>query len=157
MTPAIAVLKSVKADFELLKYGHNDQVSDYGNEASDNLGVDKAHIFKCLMVEFDSTQYGVALVPVSTQLNTKKLLKLTAYKKVNMLAAAEIKKVSGYIAGGVSPFGQKRPYRTFVDSSIVPLKEVYVSAGKRGCAIKISSEQLLKYTAAIQGDIAAND
>ena len=105
------------------------------------LDLDKNRVFKTLVVSVDE-QLAVAIVPVSSKLNLKLFAKAMGAKKAEMAEVSKVEKTTGYILGGVSPIGQKKRLKTFIDSSAKDFETIFVSAGRRGLEIEISPDDL---------------
>lgn len=148
MTPAITLLKKRKVAHQVLKYTHEADAPSYGLEASEKLGLDANTVFKTLIAELDSKELVVGLVPVNNKLNIKALAKAAGVKKAAMASPERVERSSGYILGGVSPLGQKKTLRTFIDESAASLPAMHVSAGRRGLEIKIAPNDLQQLTCA---------
>ncbi len=85
-------------------------------------------------------------MPVTAQLNMKQIAKAAGAKKAAMAAAADVQRSSGYVLGGVSPLGQKKPLRTFIDVSAQQFQSIFTSAGRRGLEIELSATDLAATT-----------
>lgn len=142
MTPAINVAKKAKITFEIHSYTHDPSNQSYGLEATEKLGLDPQRVFKTLVVMIDAKQMAVAVIPVSSMLSMKQIAKAAGGKKAEMANAADVERTSGYILGGVSPIGQKKRLKTFIDSSAQNFTTIFVSAGRRGLEIELSADDL---------------
>jgi len=140
VTPAILALEIVSQPYRLLHYSHTGSGLGYGEEAVAELGLDPKKVFKTLLAELHNGEIVVCVVPVSSLLNLKALSKVTKVKRAIMAPKSIAQKRTGYVLGGISPFGQTRSHRTFVDESALGFDEVYVSAGKRGLEICVAPE-----------------
>ena len=122
---------------------HHDPASDsYALEAVAALGLDPARVFKTLVVERDGT-LTVCVVPAADQLDLRALGKRAALAR-----AARAERVTGYVAGGISPLGQRRTLPTFVDEWAMVHDTVFVSAGRRGLEIELAPADLVELTSA---------
>lgn len=148
MTPAITLLKKRKITHQVLKYTHEPDAPSYGLEAIEKLGLEAGTVFKTLIVELDSKELVVGLVPVNNKLNIKAIAKAAGAKKATMASPERVERSSGYILGGVSPLGQKKTLRTFIDESAASLPAMHVSAGRRGLEIQITPTDLQQLTRA---------
>ncbi len=148
MTPAITLLEQGKHPHTIHKYEHDKQAESYGLEAADKLALPPPQVFKTLVAALDNGKMVVALVQVTHQLNLKQLAKAAKAKKAQMGEPAKVENSTGYVLGGVSPLGQKRPLVTFIDASAREFETIYVSAGKRGLEIELAPELLARITRA---------
>jgi Cys-tRNA(Pro)/Cys-tRNA(Cys) deacylase len=142
MTPAIHLAKQLKLDYQLHEYSHDNNASSYGLEAAEKLGVEVARVFKTLVVATETGLLAVAILPVDTTLNLKKMAKALGCKKVQMADPKQVERSSGYVLGGVSPLGQKKRLTTVIDASAQKQLTIYVSAGRRGLEIELPPQQL---------------
>jgi Cys-tRNA(Pro)/Cys-tRNA(Cys) deacylase len=149
MTPAINALQKAKVVFTTHEYSHDPAAESYGLEAADKMGVDPACVFKTLVVTLDTKDYAVGVIPVSEMLSMKQIAKAAGAKKAAMADKIDVARITGYVLGGVSPIGQKKRLKTFIDESAQPLKTIFVSAGRRGLEIQLDPEDLQSQTGAI--------
>jgi len=147
-TPATMALTRAGIGFTLHEYTHDPRVSSYGLEAAEALGLDPARVFKTLMATVDG-RLAVAVVPVSGQLDLKALARALGGSKAAMADQAAAERATGYVAGGISPIGQKRVHPTVVDSTALDHATVFVSAGRRGLDLEIAPADLVTITEAI--------
>lgn len=143
MTPAIAVLEKMKLPHTVHEYTHENGVASYGEKAAEKLGVAQAQVFKTLVLSLNSDELVVAIIPVSEKLSMKLVAKAAGAKRATMAAPNAVERSTGYVLGGVSPLGQKRRLRTFVDVSAKLFSTVFVSAGRRGLEIELSPDSLV--------------
>lgn len=146
MTPAIDIAKKAKITYQIHSYTHDPLCESYGTEASKKLGISAERVFKTLVVLIDSKAMVVAVIPVSSMLSMKQIAKAAGGKKAEMANGADVERSSGYILGGVSPLGQKKRLKTFIDASAENFTSIYVSAGRRGLEIELSANDLAKLT-----------
>ncbi|HEU4810891.1 MAG TPA: Cys-tRNA(Pro) deacylase [Nocardioides sp.] len=147
-TPATVALARAGIEFTLHEYEHDPRAASYGLEAAEALGLDPARVFKTLMATVDGT-LAVAIVPVSGQLDLKALARAVGGSRAAMADRAEAERVTGYVAGGISPVGQKKLLPTVLDSSALDHPTVFVSAGRRGLDLEIAPADLVRITGAI--------
>lgn len=147
-TPATVALTRAGVGFTLHEYPHDPRAVSYGLEAAEALGLDPARVFKTLMATVDG-RLAVAVVPVSGQLDLKALARALGGSKAVMADQSAAERATGYVAGGISPIGQKRGHRTVVDSTAFDHLTVYVSAGRRGLDLAIAPADLVTITGAI--------
>jgi len=148
MTPAIIALQKAKVVFTTHEYLHDPAAESYGLEAADKMGVDAASVFKTLVVMLDAKDYAVAVIPVSDMLSMKQIAKAAGAKKAAMADKTDVERITGYVLGGVSPVGQKKRLKTFIDASAQQLPTMFVSAGRRGLEIQLSPKDLKNQTTA---------
>jgi Cys-tRNA(Pro)/Cys-tRNA(Cys) deacylase len=151
-TPATAVLDRAGVAFTLHAYDHDPAAESYGLEAAGQLGLDPATVFKTLLAEVDG-HLVVGLVPVSGQLDLKRLATAIGGKRAAMADPAVAERVTGYVVGGISPLGQRRRLPTVVDESVRGRPTVYVSAGRRGLDLGLAPDDLVELLGAAMAPI----
>ncbi|HSL73253.1 MAG TPA: Cys-tRNA(Pro) deacylase [Ilumatobacteraceae bacterium] len=154
MTPAVLALEAAGIAFSIHEYERGDELRDFGQEAADALGLDPDQVFKTLVVVADD-ELVVAVVPVSCQLSMKRLAAAVGAKRAVMCDAARAERSTGYIVGGISPIGQRRPLRTVIDETAELFDTVYVSGGRRGMDIGLAPSDLIAVLAAVVAPITA--
>lgn len=155
MTPAIKYLEKNKVEFSIHQYQHDPNTANYGQEAVEKMAVAAPQVFKTLVAQTDKGQLIVNIVPVEQQLSLKAVAKHLKTKKAKMAAHDTVVATTGYILGGVSPFGQKKRLTTLIDSSALSHNTIFVSGGKRGLEIEIAPEQLISLLGAHSIELAA--
>ncbi len=148
MTPAIKLLEKAKADHRVVSYDHDPDTASFGTEAVEALGLHPDEVFKTLLATLDGSETVVAVIPVSARLDLKSLARSAGAKKAAMADPAQAERLTGYVVGGISPLGQKRRLRTFVDSSAQDLETMHVSGGRRGLEIALAPAVLTELTGA---------
>ena len=147
-TPATVALTKAGIAFTLHEYTHDPRAASYGMEAAEALGVDPARVFKTLLATLDGGLV-VGIVPVSGQLDLKALARALGGSRATMAEVAAAERATGYVAGGISPLGQRRRHPTVLDESATGFDTVYVSAGRRGLDLAIAPADLVSATGAI--------
>jgi len=146
MTPAINLVKKNKIKHSVHEYQHDagaiGRGESYGQEAAEKMGVNAEQIFKTLVVNLDNKELVVAVIPVASMLSMKQVAKAANAKKAVMADKQAVERSTGYVLGGVSPLGQKKRLRSFIDSSAQQYETIFVSAGKRGLEIELSPNDL---------------
>ncbi|MGU8467643.1 Cys-tRNA(Pro) deacylase [Clostridium perfringens] len=141
-TNAMRILDSKKVSYEMLSYESEDGKID-GISVAHKIGVDEKNVFKTLVVQGTSKELYVFVIPVAEELDLKSAAKIAGEKKVEMIPVKDILKHTGYIRGGCSPIGLRRPYKTFIHESAKELDFMIVSAGKIGHQIKLNPNDLV--------------
>ena len=151
-TPATVALSRAGVPFTEHPSQHDPSASSYGLEAADRLALDPAQVFKTLLAAVDG-RLVVGVVPVSGQLDLKALAAALGGKRAELAAPADAERATGYVVGGISPVGQRRPHPTVVDESASTFDTVYVSGGRRGLDIGLSPTDLVRVTGAVLAPI----
>jgi Cys-tRNA(Pro)/Cys-tRNA(Cys) deacylase len=146
-TPATVALARAGIAFTVHTYEHDPAADSFGLEAATVLGLDPAQVFKTLLVSVDG-RLVVAVVPVAGRLDLKAVAAAVGGKKAVMADPAAAERATGYVVGGISPIGQKRPHPTVVDDSALAFATVYVSGGRRGLDLGLSPADLVALTSA---------
>ncbi|WP_447004229.1 Cys-tRNA(Pro) deacylase [Saccharothrix isguenensis] len=153
-TPATALLEKQKVAHTLHAYEHDPRHESYGLEAAEALGVAPERVFKTLVAEVDG-KLAVGVVPVTGQLDLKALAAALGGKKAKMADVAAAERATGYVAGGISPLGQKKRLPLVLDSSAEGFDTVHCSAGRRGLEVEIAPEDLVRLTQAVVAPISS--
>ena len=148
MTPAIDLLKKVNAEHRVLSYEHDPKAASYGLEAAEKLELEPARVFKTLLACSEKNELLVAVVPVAGTLDLKALAQAANVKKADVADPLAAQRATGYLVGGISPLGQKKRLRTFIDSSALEQPGIYVSAGRRGLEVELTAAVLAEHTGA---------
>ncbi|MGW4893635.1 Cys-tRNA(Pro) deacylase [Kitasatospora sp. NPDC004240] len=151
-TPATVALETAAVPFTVHAYDHDPAAASYGGEAAEALGVTPERVFKTLVADVDGV-LTVGVVPVAGQLDLKALAAAVGGKRAAMADPAAAERSSGYVRGGISPLGQRRPLRTVVDDSALGHPTVYVSAGRRGLEVELAPADLVTLTGAVTAPI----
>jgi Cys-tRNA(Pro)/Cys-tRNA(Cys) deacylase len=141
-TPATRAADAAGIAYTLHEYEHDPRAASYAGEAADVLGLDPERVFKTLVVSVED-DLAVAIVPAADQLDLK-----AVGKRAAMADPARAEKVTGYVAGGISPLGQRRALKTYVDETAELFDTIFVSAGRRGLEIELAPGDLVALTGA---------
>ncbi|WP_303289987.1 Cys-tRNA(Pro) deacylase [Marinobacter sp. SS5-14b] len=148
MTPGILAAKKASVSYVVHEYDHDPSAESYGHEAAEKMGVDPGRVFKTLVVAIDGKELAVGVVPVTAMLSLKLIAKAAGAKKAAMADKQDVQRSTGYVLGGVSPLGQKKRLKTFIDASAEHFDTIFVSAGKRGLEIELAPSDLGRLTGA---------
>ena len=151
-TPATVALTAAGIAFEVRSYEHDPRATSYGTEAAEALGVDPARVFKTLLASLDG-KLVVAVVPVTGQLDLKALARALGGSKAVMAEVASAERATGYVAGGISPVGQKRAHPTVLDAGALDHATILVSGGRRGFDLELAPTDLVAITGAVTATI----
>jgi Cys-tRNA(Pro)/Cys-tRNA(Cys) deacylase len=141
-TPATRAAKAAGITYTLHEYDHDPRAASYAGEAAEALGLDPRRVFKTLVVSVGD-DLAVAIVPAAGQLDLK-----AVGKRAAMADPGRAEKVTGYVAGGISPLGQRKRLATYLDASAREFDTIYVSAGRRGLEIELAPDDLVALTSA---------
>lgn len=151
-TNALRMLDKEKIAYWIKEYQVNEEGLS-GEHLIKQLGLKAEEVYKTLVLIGDKKEYLVACIPVDKEIDLKKLAKLSHHKKVEMLHQKDLLSITGYIRGGCSPIGMKKLFPTYFQEDILQLKEVYVSAGKRGLQVILSPQDLIHVVKGQIGDM----
>ena len=157
-TPAIAALLAAQVPHEVLQYKHDPRNESFGMEAVEELGqvegVNPEQVFKTLVIALPKG-LAVAVIPVPSKLSLKAAAAALGVSKATMADRAAAQRSTGYVIGGISPFGQRKPLPTVVDASALRWDRVLCSAGKRGWDVVVHPQDLIRLTKAVTAEIRA--
>ena len=158
-TPATLALTRAGVDFTVHPYDHDPRAERFGLEAAEALGVSSDRVLNTLVARLDPGTGGhraelvVGIVPVAGQLDLKALARALGSARAVMAEVAEAERATGYVAGGISPVGQRRALRTVLDASALGHSTVFVSGGRRGLDVELSPADLAVVTSATTASI----
>jgi Cys-tRNA(Pro)/Cys-tRNA(Cys) deacylase len=142
-TPATELLAGQGIPHAVHSYEHDPRHGSYGAEASAAMGVEPERVLKTLVADVDGT-LTVGVVPVEAQLDLKALAAAVGGKKAAMANVTAAERATGYVAGGISPLGQRRRLPVVIDSSALEFPTVFCSAGRRGLEIELAPGDLVR-------------
>ena len=162
-TPAIAALLTAEVPHQVLQYQHDPRNESFGEEAVEELArvvegdkwIAPEQVFKTLVIALPKG-LAVAVIPVPSKLSLKAVAAALGVSKATMADRAAAERSTGYVIGGISPFGQRKPLPTVVDASALRWDRVLSSAGKRGWDIAVHPQDLIRLTNAVTADIRAS-
>lgn len=151
-TNAARLLKAAGISFELVPY-----TVDPDNLAADHvateLGEDINRVFKTLVLKGERCGHFVCVIPGNCEVDLKKAAKAAGDKKADLIHMKDLLAVTGYIRGGCSPVGMKKPFPTFFHNTATDFDTIYVSAGVRGLQLAIAPADLISYVGATVTDL----
>ena len=153
-TNVMRILEQKKIAYQPHSYVTTDAVS--GTEVAAVLGQDPKRVFKTLVTVAKSGNHYVFVIPVEKELDLKKAAKAVGEKSIDMVKSKELLGLTGYIHGGCSPIGMKKPFPTYFHETCILFDYIYVSAGVRGLQLKINPDDLVKYVGATVCDLVSD-
>ena len=142
-TAATELLTRQGIAYTVHSYEHDPRHGSYGAVAGAALGVEPGRVFKTLVADVDGA-LTVGVVPVTAQLDLKALAAAAGGKKAAMADVTAAERATGYVAGGISPLGQRRRLPVVIDSSAMEYPTVFCSAGRRGLEIELAPGDLVR-------------
>lgn len=155
-TNAARLLDRAKIIYRLVPYEVDENDLAAGHVA-ESLGEDINRVFKTLVLKGERTGHFVCVVPGNREVDLKKAARAAGDKKADLIPMKELLPLTGYIRGGCSPIGMKKPFPTFIHSTATDYPTIYISAGVRGLQLEIEPKQLADYVGATITDIATNE
>ena len=154
-TQAIRELKAHQIDFILYSYRYEKKAGvAVATAAAVAVGVDEHQVVKTLVMMDERSEPFLVLMHGDRHISTKALARELDVKKVRPCDPQEAKKYSGYLVGGISPFGTKKKKKVYVESSILTLPKMYINAGKRGLVASMAPDVLTRVLSAIPVNVA---
>jgi Cys-tRNA(Pro)/Cys-tRNA(Cys) deacylase len=147
-TPAVRAAQAARLTFRLVEYEYDPQAEAIGVQAALALGRDPATVFKTLIVALDGAELVCVLLPAAARLDLKALAQRAGRRRAELAEPQKAERATGYVVGGISPLGQRKRLRTFVDASAVALDEIVVNGGRRGLQMVLQPPELIAATAA---------
>ena len=151
-TNAMRMLDAKKIAYKVYRYGDG-KTAMQGTEVAAELGIEPQKVFKTLVTAGASRAHYVFMIPVGDELDLKKAALAVREKSVAMIPQEELLPLTGYVHGGCSPIGMKKPFLTIVDASAKELDSLVFSGGRIGLQIELSLERLLSVTGAALADV----
>ena len=140
-TRAISYLEKLRIPFETVRYKHEKKGAEFAAKAT---GQPLERTVKTLVVELDRKRYCLALMPGDRELNLKKLASVLGVKRSAMVDMKTAQRLTGYLVGGISPFGTRQPLRTVMERGILDEEEILINAGQRGVMLKMSPGDIVR-------------
>lgn len=152
-TNAARLLDKAGIAYELIPYVV-DEKDLAATHIAEQLKEDINVVFKTLVLKGDRTGFFVCVIPGNMEVDLKLAAKVSGNKKADLIPMKELLPVTGYIRGGCSPIGMKRPFPTYFHTTCREAEYIYISAGVRGLQIKLSPNDIVKFVGAVVADIA---
>jgi Cys-tRNA(Pro)/Cys-tRNA(Cys) deacylase len=152
-TRAIQALERAGIPFQVHYYHVASTDGPYGEAVAEAVGVNGRRMFKTLIASVDGRP-TVGIVPVERQLSLKALAKVASGKRAHMVDSKDAERLTGYVVGGISPFGRTRNLPVYVDESALDHDTIYVSGGQRGIQLEIAPDLLVAMSSATPAAIA---
>jgi len=151
-TPALLALRAAKVAFEPRLYKY---VEKGGTQASaEALGVDEHAVIKTIVLETGSKQPLICLMHGDRQISTKQLARALGEKTVQPCDPAVAQRHTGYMVGGTSPFGTRKPLPVYVERTILDLPVIHINGGARGLLVSLAPAVLTQLLGAVPVDVA---
>lgn len=144
-TNAMRMLETAGIAYTEHTYDTEDGAID-GVSVALKCGEDPEQVFKTLVTQGDDRNYYVFVVPVGMKLDLKACARAAGVRSVEMIPQKELLKVTGYIHGGCSPVGMKKPFPTVFDETVILFDTIMVSGGRVGIQVEVNPEDLLRIT-----------
>lgn len=151
-TNAVRLLEAAKVPFLTREYSVDEEHLD-AQHVADLIGEDINRVFKTLVLRGERTGLFVCVVPGNCEVDLKKAAVAAGDKKAEMIAMKELLPLTGYIRGGCSPVGMKKPFPTFFHKTALDYDFIYVSAGMRGLQLEIEPRTLIDFVGAEVKDL----
>lgn len=151
-TNAARLLDAKSIHYDLAEY-EVDETDLSAITLAKKISQDVEQIFKTLVLRGDKTGVFVCVIPGNAEVDLKKAAKASGNKNCAMVQQKELLPLTGYIRGGCSPIGMKKPFPTFIHETCILFDTIFVSAGQRGLQFKINPEDLVKVTGSVICDL----
>ena len=151
-TNSVRILDSKSIVYKLVEY-EVDETDLSATTLAKKIGEDIKQIFKTLVLRGDKTGVFVCVIPGNTEVDLKKAARISGNKNCAMVQQKELLSLTGYIRGGCSPIGMKKPYPNYIHETCELFDHIFVSAGQRGLQFKINPEDLIKVTGSVVCDL----
>lgn len=153
-TRATQALAKAGVSFTVHTYDYDPTADRVGIQAAEALGEDPARVLKTLMAEVDGKPVCV-IVPSDCEVSMKKLANAFRGKSANMMKPADAERLTGFVVGGISPFGQKRQVPTAIEDAALAHAAVYMNGGQRGLQVRMAPRDALAALKAISASVVA--
>ena len=158
-TRAIDLARRAGVAFTVHEYSHDARSAlheggrGYALEAVDALGLDPARVFKTIVVAVDG-RLALAVVPADAEVDLKAAAEALGGRRGAIAPPADAERATGYVLGGISPLGTRRPLPVALDAGATAWPTIHVSAGRRGLEIELAPDDLVALTKGVVASIA---
>jgi Cys-tRNA(Pro)/Cys-tRNA(Cys) deacylase len=139
-TRGITYLESKKISFTLLTYEHEVKGAEF---AASVLNLPIEQMIKTIIVKDEGSKFYFCLMPGNLELSPKKVARSLNVKTITLAKSEEAERVTGYLVGGISPFGAKKNLPVLLNSSLTVFEDIYINAGARGMILKLKLKDLV--------------
>ena len=143
-TNVCRLLDAARIEYRLIEYAV-DESDLSATHVAQMIGEDIDAVFKTIVLEGDKTGHFVCVVPGACEVDLKKAARASGNKSCKPVAQKELLPLTGYIRGGCSPIGMKKPFPSFIDETCLISEKIFVSAGQRGMQLCIKPQDLINY------------
>lgn len=151
-TNAMRMFDEAKIPYEVKEYDVDPEDLS-GLHVAQTASLPPGQVFKTIVLKGDRSGYLVVCLPVGDEIDLKKVAALSGNKSVELIHISDLEKITGYVRGGCSPIGMKKKFPTFASEKLRGQEKVYVSAGRRGLQLYLSSADLISFCEIFLGDI----
>ena len=141
-TNVMRILEQMRITYQAYTYECEEFVDAV--QVADLLGLSYEKVYKTLVTVGSSKEYFVFVIPIREELDLKKAAKVAGEKSLSMIPVKELQKVTGYIRGGCTAVGMKKPYATWIEKRALDLEQMIVSGGRLGSQIELKPEDLCR-------------
>ena len=152
-TNAMRELDRAGISYEVREFEETDVSRGVGMRIAEQLGEDPDSSLKTLVCVAPSGDHVVCCIPVACEVDLKKAAAAAGEKSLSLMPIKVLEAVTGYVRGGCTPIGMKKPFPTLIDETAQLYDEVGVSGGRRGLSIRLSPDDLVAFLGATLADI----
>jgi Cys-tRNA(Pro)/Cys-tRNA(Cys) deacylase len=153
-TPATVAAAKAGIPFDLVEYEYDPAADSVGLAAAEAIGEPPSLVFKTLLIEADGKPV-CAVLPSDREVSMKRIAAAAGAKAAKMMPVPQAERLTGYKVGGISPFGQRKAVRTFVEEAATGAAHIYVNGGQRGLQMRLAPADLLRGLGATIAGFAA--
>ena len=150
-TRAIKFLKQKGIPFDVVEYNHKQKGAKFASEA---IGFPLAKTIKTLVADLGPKGHALVLMPGDKNLSSKKLAKAFGVKRTTMADTASAERLTGYLVGGISPFGTQRKLPVIMEKCLLKVDAVAINAGQRGVMLVLKPENIVRALNAVIDELA---